>query len=148
MSRKPVKSNLLNRVRHQLFKWANDPDSRIFPRGNIWIYAKEGAVYLRLNRCTNGVDLASFEIEEKYQRKGIARSIIEESLKFDFPVIKIENIGNLGWAKIVKEYYFPGFTTKVTDYGAYAGSEPLCYTVEFIKKERINLEENLEQTEK
>lgn len=92
-----------------------------------WVKGTDGDLYIRYISRLSRIDLSNFIIDFRYQRKGIAKSIIEMACGLDVDVIRIENIQNLAWAAKVREYTFKGRETVIdSDLG-------IVITVDFIR---------------
>jgi len=84
---------------------------------NDWIYGVEGKIYVRYNAHLDRIDLATFDIDEEYQRQGVAKGIIAMAVKKKVRTTRIENILNTEWADKVVQYKFKGRETVVNREG-------------------------------
>lgn len=106
--------SLLDAVSQVLDDWLANPP--ILAR-NGWVYGKEGSIYIRYNTHTDQIDLSSFSIHRRYQKKGIAKAIIAMACQKAVGSVKIENILVPEWAEKVCKYQFSGRNTRVTSDG-------------------------------
>lgn len=123
-----MQNNLIDKIESQFKKWLAFPIERPWPN-NIWVEAKEGSIYVRYVMEWERLDLASFAIKPKYQRKGIALEVIKTALKQPVKVVRIESIGNLEWGEKIKRYQFDGFETKFIS----QGYDDLQYSIDFVR---------------
>ena len=107
--------DLTKKVGTQLDTWLADRRLKTLPIGrNTWLGGAEGKIYIRFCRGLNRIDLSSFEISEKFQRRGVARSIIELACSKSDLTVRVENIVNLGWGKRLVNFQVDGRRTVVT----------------------------------
>lgn len=117
---------LIDAVRKILEEWIQGTKIS----NNAWISGKEGKIYVRYNRYFDRIDLASFEIKPKFQKKGVSKSIVLAAISMPVKTIRIENIVNKNWGKYLENYNLPGFETKTQSFG----NEDICYSIDFIRK--------------
>jgi len=125
--------SLSKKVSKQIDDWVKNAPMRI--GRNAWITAKEGKMFIRYNRGFNRLDLATFNIKEKYQQKGVSREIIEMSAGKPIRTIRIENIQVPKWAAKLAEMRFPDRDTVVkVEMGELGVGELGLFTVDFVKQ--------------
>ena len=94
-----------------------------FCHRNEWLKGTEGEIYVRYlysssfaAEIRNRLDLANFQISTKYQKKGIARSLIEIACAKPVQSVKVELIHTIEWGKKIREYQFPNRKTIVVSH--------------------------------
>ncbi len=120
---------LPQKVSDTLDEWMASPDFGCWSGGG-WIKAREGQIYCRYTPAPSdfreSIDLAIFEIGPKWRGKGIARKIISMTCAKDIPIVRIENIINIGWSKVLQHYEFEGRETIVS-------GDPEWLTVDYVQ---------------
>lgn len=120
--------SLVELLSQQIDEWLTKPPRLVGL--NVWLEGLEGKLYIRYNSYWDQLDLATFEIKRKYQKKGISKSLIELAVSKPIKIIKIENILVPKWAQKVAQYNFPGRETVIES--SWAGQST---TIKFIKLE-------------
>lgn len=94
---------LLKAVENQIDFWLKNPPLVSI---NNWIKGKEGEIYIRYNSKWDRLDLATFNIKEKYQGKGVTKSIIQLACSKNISTIRIENILEPSFSAHLEKYKF------------------------------------------